>query len=88
MMGTAKGNPGGRLNLSGSDDHLFCVIDTDKGGGLLVPINGAFYESYEDAYKVYEKALLDIFHGNDTYGALLIYKLEFAGPPDPPSDIP
>ncbi len=83
----ATGSSGGRLNLSSSEDHLHCVINTGKDGGL-VPINGAFYESYEDAYRVYEKVLREIFYGEDTYGALLIYKLVFAGPPEGASIVP
>ena len=78
----------GRLDLKSADDHLYCVIDTDKGGGLLVPINGVFYENYKDAHKVYEKALREIYHGDDTYGALLIYRLVLAGPQDPSSPVP
>ena len=60
---------------------LFCVVDTDKGGGRLVPLGGVFYETYAEALHAYDRALKEIYNNKDTYGALLVCELIYAEPP-------
>ncbi len=53
---------------------MYIVVDTDKGGGRLVPIGGVIHEHWADAVESYKKAVAKIYNGDDSYGAVIIFQ--------------
>ena len=65
----------GHLFVYEKGSKMWIVVDTDKGGGMLVPIGGVIYENPEDALACYDKAVAEIYGGNDPYSAVQIFEL-------------
>ena len=67
-----KWNKAGKLV---SDSWLYAVVDTDKGGGMLVPVGGVLYEGLAYAEIGYNKARSELYPEGDPFKALQLYRL-------------
>lgn len=60
--------------------NLWIVVDTDKGGGMLVPLGGVIYEDPAEVLACYDKAVAEILAGDNSGQEIQIFELHNINP--------